>query len=104
MPRKRRSSKQTRSLLAVLQTQPRAWKHGYELTRETSLKAGTLYPILMRLSERGLLESKWQDSDLAGRPPRHLYRLTARGFAYAQEQMEEHSHSRPGLKLQGSRA
>ena len=33
-----------------------------------------------------LLESKWQESEHPGRPPRHLYRLTARGWEYAKQQ------------------
>ena len=86
MPRSRKASKQTLKLLAVLLDQPRTWRHGYDLSREARLKAGTLYPILARLSDRGLLESKWQESEHPGRPPRHLYRLTARGWEYAKQQ------------------
>ena len=104
MLRKRKCSKQTLSLLSVLQTQPRTWRHGYELTQAASLKAGTLYPILIRLSDRGLLESKWQDANIAGRPPRHLYRLTARGWAYAQQQIEEQLSATPAMQLHGNRA
>jgi DNA-binding PadR family transcriptional regulator len=48
--------------------------------------SGTLYPILMRLSDRGLLESKWQPSP-EGRPLRHLYRLTAEGARFAREEV-----------------
>src|SRR5690242_18551645 len=40
---------------------------------------------LMRLSDRGMLEAKWQPSQHPGRPPRKLYRLTAEGVAYAKE-------------------
>lgn len=38
-----------------------------------------MYPILMRLADRGQLETKWERDPPAGRPPRHLYRLTAAG-------------------------
>jgi DNA-binding PadR family transcriptional regulator len=38
---------------------PTAWRYGYELSRETGLKSGTLYPILMRLAKFSLLETKW---------------------------------------------
>ena len=87
MDRHRKSSRQALVLLAALVEQPRTWRHGYELSRETQLKSGTLYPILMRLTDRGLLDSKWQPPEEAGRPPRHLYRLTAQGVAYAQQQL-----------------
>jgi DNA-binding PadR family transcriptional regulator len=40
----------------------------------------------MRLSEQGLLESRWQDAERPGLPPRHVYRLTAPGLALAREQ------------------
>ena len=68
--------------------QQRTWHHGYELSKATGLLSGTLYPILMRLSDRGFLEHKWLPSEEAGRPPRHVYRLTAKGVAHAKEQFE----------------
>lgn len=77
-----RASKQTLKLLAMLSAKPSAWHHGYALSRETDLLSGTLYPILMRLEKRGWLETKWE-SPPGGRPPRHLYRLTASGRACA---------------------
>ena len=86
MPRKPNGSPQTRALLAVLLDRFRTWRHGYDLSRETGLKSGTLYPLLVRLSEQGLLESRWQDAERPGVPPRHFYRLTASGLALAQEQ------------------
>jgi PadR family transcriptional regulator PadR len=77
------ASRQTRKLLSVLAAKPRAWRHGYELSKETGLTSGTLYPSLMRLHDQELLESKWLESEGTGRPPRHLYRLTSRGLALA---------------------
>jgi len=88
MARIRRSSGQTLALLRSLMDAPRRWHHGYELSKSTGLLSGTLYPILMRLSERGFLEHKWQPSEEPGRPPRHVYRLTAQGTAHAREQFE----------------
>ena len=63
--------------------EPSQWHHGYALASETGLKSGTLYPILIRLADRGLVEACWQDEPLPGRPRRHLYRLTADGLASA---------------------
>ncbi|MDE2112416.1 MAG: helix-turn-helix transcriptional regulator [Alphaproteobacteria bacterium] len=83
MARRPNISRQTRLLLLAMLDAPSNWRHGYELSRETGLKSGTLYPILMRLSDRGLLESKWQEPEQAGRPPRHAYRLTPDGLAFA---------------------
>ena len=69
-------SVQTLSVLAALCEQPSQWRHGYALAKHTGLKSGTLYPILIRLADRGLVEACWQDEPQRGRPRRHLYRLT----------------------------
>lgn len=86
MPRKPNNSRQTRALLAALLERSREWRHGYDLSKETGLRSGTLYPLLMRLSEQGLLEQRWQEPERPGLPPRHVYRLTAAGRALAREQ------------------
>ena len=78
-----RFSAQTLSVLAALCDQPSHWQHGYALAKQTGLKSGTLYPILIRLADRGLVEACWQDEPQPGRPRRHLYRLTAAGLASA---------------------
>src|SRR4051812_8417503 len=83
MPRIPHTSPQTLSLFEALLTDPVRWRYGYELSKETSLASGTLYPILMRLSDQHLLETRWEPSDEPGRPPRHLYRLTTDGVALA---------------------
>ena len=76
-------SAQTQSVLAALYEEPPRWSHGYALAKQTGLKSGTLYPILIRLADRGLVEACWQDEPQPGRPRRHLYRLTADGLAVA---------------------
>ena len=63
--------------------EPSQWQHGYALAKQTGLKSGTLYPILIRLADRGLVEACWQDEPTPGRPRRHLYRLTSAGLASA---------------------
>ncbi len=78
-------SNQTLSVLAALCAQPSQWCHGYALAKQTRLKSGTLYPILIRLADRGLVEARWQDEPQPGRPRRHLYRLTADGLAAAED-------------------
>jgi PadR family transcriptional regulator, regulatory protein PadR len=80
-----RFSAQTLSVLAALCDQPSQWQHGYALAKQTGLKSGTLYPILIRLADRDLVEACWQDEPEPGRPRRHLYRLTAAGLAGASE-------------------
>ena len=79
----RRFSAQTVSVLAALCADPSRWRHGYDLASETGLRAGTLYPILSRLADRGLLEACWEQEQPAGRPRRHMYRLSSEGLAQA---------------------
>jgi DNA-binding PadR family transcriptional regulator len=101
-----RTSKQTLTLLGALTAKPSQWHYGYALSRETELMSGTLYPILMRLEERGWLETQWESpQELAegrgGRPPRHMYRLTASGSACATEALNaarSKAQSRAALK------
>jgi PadR family transcriptional regulator PadR len=64
------------------------WRHGYELSRETGLKSGTLYPILMRLEKHCLLEAAWVTTQ-DGVPPRHTYRLTPNGMEFARTKLAE---------------
>jgi PadR family transcriptional regulator PadR len=67
-------------VLRALAADPTRWRYGYDLGHEVDLKSGSLYPILVRLADRGLLEASWEPS-VQGKPPRHLYRLTTAGMA-----------------------
>ncbi len=87
MPRIPHTSPQTLQLFAALLDDPQRWRYGYDLSKEISLASGTLYPILMRLTDQRLLETTWEPSDEPGRPPRHVYRLTADGVALAQQRL-----------------
>jgi len=100
-----RLSRQTLLLLERFLDRPSAWRYGYELSRETRLKSGTLYPILMRLAEYSLLETKWVSTE-DGVPPRHTYRLTPKGMELARTTFV-HSRSRRTTRqpvLDGGRA
>lgn len=70
--------------------------HGYQIARHIAgatdrrlLTAyGTLYRALGRLQEMGLLESRWEDPQIAAdenRPGRRLYALTLQGAALARQ-------------------
>lgn len=84
MQRVRKPSKQMIRLIAALCDGGRHWRHGYELMKATELASGTLYPLLMRMTEQGLVEAEWAAPEKPGRPARHLYRLTAAGLVAAQ--------------------
>ena len=73
------------AVISALSGQASVWSHGYDLCRTLDLKAGTVYPILLRLAERGLVETAWEENAPQGRPARHLYRLSSAGAAFATE-------------------
>ena|SRR5277367_3576366 len=90
---KLRLSPQTLLALDAFVKAPKDWKYGYDISRNTGLKSGTLYPILMRLAERKLLETSWETGEI-GKPPRHLYRLTPEGMRFAREHQPSRSTGR----------
>jgi PadR family transcriptional regulator PadR len=78
MQRNRPPSPQAVKVLRALAADPAQWRYGYDLVTEVHLKSGSLYPILVRLADRGLLETSWE-AGRGSRPPRHLYRLSMAG-------------------------
>ena len=59
MTRQPNTSPQTLRVLRLLLEEPAAWHYGYEISQQTGLKSGTLYPILIRLADQGWLETCW---------------------------------------------
>jgi PadR family transcriptional regulator PadR len=101
-----RFSAQTRVVVEALLTAPAEWRYGYDLSRETELKSGTLYPILMRLADHKIVESCWEPSREEGRPPRHMYRLTGEGAKWAREMVPKSGRKsllRPAANEGGAR-
>jgi PadR family transcriptional regulator PadR len=106
MARRSGFSAQTLAVLAELCAAPTQWRHGYGIARDTGLKSGTLYPVLIRLADRGLVEARWEDEQPAGRPRRHLYRLTLEGLATAGAalaQAPSTGHAPVGARVRGRR-
>ena len=85
MTRPRALSIHAKNVLSALLAARGEWQHGYELARLANVKSGTLYPLLIRLERDGYLEAEWQPSVEGSRPPRHAYRLTARGEKLARD-------------------
>jgi PadR family transcriptional regulator, regulatory protein PadR len=65
--------------------------YGYELVNEISkridISEGTIYPLLRRLKDEGLVTTYLQESGEG--PPRKYYRLTETGRVKEQEQRDE---------------
>jgi PadR family transcriptional regulator, regulatory protein PadR len=72
-------------VLAAIASARQEWSYGLEISKATGLKSGSLYPILMRLDERGMLDSCWLEPERPGRPPRHGYRITTAGLTALSE-------------------
>lgn len=89
MARRPHRSKQAQLLFSALLAQGGEYCHGYALMQQTGLKSGTLYPLLMRLSDDALVESKWIAPDADNPKPRHSYRLTPKGAGFARALLAE---------------
>jgi len=70
--------------IVILDQLSRKPMHGYGLMREiksqhgVTVKSGTLYPLLRRLEQEGLIAGRWQER---GRPTK-TYGITAEGLRY----------------------
>jgi PadR family transcriptional regulator, regulatory protein PadR len=97
---KLRLSPQTLLVIDAFLQQAEEWKYGYDLSRVTGLKSGTLYPILMRMADRKLLETEWEPGE-PGRPPRHMYRFTPEGLRFARANVAVNAGSGLGQLASG---
>jgi PadR family transcriptional regulator, regulatory protein PadR len=69
-------------ILALLEERDR---HGYEIGKlieqrsggQLRFRIGSLYPMLVRLEDRGYVKARWVEAE--GGPRRRFYRLTAKG-------------------------
>ena len=77
-----RLSHQTLRVLRLFEEQPKVSLAGSDISKQTGMLSGTIYPIMMRLERAGWLSSQWENLDPsdAGRPRRRLYRLTGLGY------------------------
>jgi DNA-binding PadR family transcriptional regulator len=87
-------------VLRAFLADPDAPRYGYDLMRAARLPSGTLYPMLGRLQDEGLVSSEWEsrpdaDGDAGGRPPRKYYRLTGEGVRVARLELAHASGTLP---------
>jgi PadR family transcriptional regulator PadR len=63
---------------------------GADVMRRASISSGTMYPLLYRFEEAGLVEGIWETTEAAElrRPQRRLYRLTPKGAEFARRAIE----------------
>ena len=82
-------------VLRVFLDDPSAHHYGYDLMKATKLASGTLYPMLARLQEEGVLTSAWGPPPEDGRPPRKVYEMTGEGVRIARQELAEASLAAP---------
>lgn len=81
-------------VLRVFLEDPTAPQYGYDLMKIAKLASGTLYPMLMRLQDEGLVTSEWETPAEEGQRPRKYYRLTGVGVRVARLELAEASQAR----------
>ena len=97
-------SVQTLSVLAALCTEPVGWRHGYGIAKETGLKSGSLYLILIRLAERGLAAAAVRaNPDLRHHGIRFSWRVFPVSFASSRQHPASVHSNGPGPGAEISR-
>jgi len=79
--------------VAILHAVASGSRFGFDIMDTTGLTSGSVYPALERLESIGLLESSWEDEQLARRekrPPRRYFTLTGAGERALAEALERH--------------
>jgi DNA-binding PadR family transcriptional regulator len=76
----------TLKILGALMGAPLKGFAGADLSKQTGIASGTLYPILFRLEKAGWLTSEWEDVNPSeiGRPRKRLYTVTSIGLEEAE--------------------
>ena len=85
MGRPLRLTLQTLQVLRALLDDPAGEHYGLEMSKESGLPSGSIYPILARMETAGLVISAWEDINEAAakRRRRRYYRLTPDGLEFA---------------------
>ena len=68
----------TYSTVLVLEALARGYRYGFDILDATNLPSGTVYPILRRFENEGLVTSEWEAQGTATRdqrPPRRNHAL-----------------------------
>lgn len=76
-------------LFAIMLRDPTGQHYALELSREARVNVGSIYAILARLEQNGIVTAKFEDIDPVevGRPPRRYYSFTAEGRRFAQSEI-----------------
>jgi PadR family transcriptional regulator, regulatory protein PadR len=70
---------------------PSAPRYGYDLMKSAKLPSGTLYPMLARLEDQGLVTSAWETPSETIQRPRKYYQLSGEGVRIVRLELAEQS-------------
>ncbi|HJU90787.1 MAG TPA: PadR family transcriptional regulator [Gemmatimonadaceae bacterium] len=91
----------------VLVAVSRGYRYGFDIIEACGLPSGTVYPILRRLEDAGLLRSRWEGVRTARdeqRPPRRYYQLNASGTQAVRMILERYPNIIGALEGEGPAA
>lgn len=94
MRKRRRLSEPAATVLALFLKEPGVDRFGLDIIRAARIKSGSLYPILHRFEDAGLLRARWEDMETATaakRRPRRQYRLNDEQAAVAYAMWDEYA-------------
>jgi DNA-binding PadR family transcriptional regulator len=77
----------------VLLAVSRGVRYGFDIIDATGLQSGTVYPVLRRLEDAGLLRSHWEpvrEARQAQRPPRRYYEVTGAGAKAVRDSLDRY--------------
>lgn len=78
---------------SVLYAVTHGFRHGFDIIDATGFPSGTVYPILRRLEDAGMLRSSWEPVTRARteqRPPRRYYQVTGAGAVVLKEALKRY--------------
>lgn len=78
-------------VLRVFLADPTQERYGYDLMKAAKLASGTLYPMLARMEEEGIVSSAWEEAPQRQGQPRKYYVLTGEGARIARMEVAEAS-------------
>ena len=78
-------------LLMLMAVRPEKEYSGYEISKSFGISSGTLYPLLLKAENAGLLEARWEEGDPGklGRPRRRYYRISGEGIEAVDNRMHQ---------------
>ena len=64
---------------------------GNDISRALGISSGTLYPLLVKLKQAGMVDDRWEDGDPStlGRPRKRFYRICGLGVRATEEKIRQ---------------